>query len=293
MKKTLSIIGIIVVVCAMFTACQGRFANLDILSIPEQEAVEYEEDAKIYPSQVGSYLTDKKVDSPVISAFMEKYNAAATSKTRIDYDAIRYNADSGYYYVNDTGTSRGIKFALDSAATTIVSASVYSGDISTASGNLVDMMNIVASNLGYKNSISSTDAGAITSVLSTYNSDKGNIQSALPTFQNGMQLTMNLDNLFVELALPDMPLSYTPDATNKAQGDANAYVTSPSIEDPTKSAEQNTEPYTFTIGDDFKNNYAPNVTEHLEGFKPTTTEPSSEESTVSSANTNPNSIIPN
>lgn len=259
-KKIIAIISMVAVVSCLFAGCGSQGKLGAALRIPEQTTISVEDQAKIYPSQVGNVLTDAKVDVPSITAFMEKYNSAADDYTKINYDGIRYNAEQGYYYVNDTESSRGIKFKLDSS-NNIISASVYSGNINDQQTSLVDMVSIAANTIGYKNVMSSSDKSQLNSIIGKYNATQGKVSSSASLFGD-MDLTINHDNLFVAVDLPAMPESYNDEDVSSVNENANNTITNKKDENSSNPALNNGSG--LDVGDGFQNEYQSDINNKLQ-----------------------------
>ena len=252
----------VVLSAVLLSGCGADFVK-DPLSVTEQPDIIIQESAKIYPSQVGNVLVDKKVDCPVIDAFMKKYNANAKNTAKIEYDAIYYNAERGYYYVNDVQKSRGIKFRLDKS-NQIISASVYSGNLSDKQTDLVSMTEAAAQTMGYKSLMSDTDKAKISGVLNGYSSTQGTISEALPTFQNGLQLTLNMDNLFADVDLEGMVFN------DEFVSSANQDVADVVNDAKDKNANNPADPSggeKLTLQDEFQQNFADEIGEKLNGIQ--------------------------
>lgn len=275
-RKATVLLTIFALIVCMFAGCQGELGSA--LRLEEQPTINVEESAKIYPSQVGDVLVDAKVDVPAIDEFMSEYNASADSYTQINYDAIRYNSEQGYYYVNDTESSRGIKFKLD-ASNNIISASVYSGNINDSQTSLVDMVAIAAQTIGYRNVMSTADKSRLDSIISSYNSSQGAISSSASMFGD-MEYTVELDNLYVAIDLPAMPESYNDEDVSSANQGANDTVNQEREDNASNPALNNGSG--LNIGDDYQDQYQSNINEKLGGLAAQEDTTSDETTTTSS-----------
>lgn len=257
-RKIISLILCTLAIVAVFAGCDSRIGKS--LQIQEQTTINVEEQEKIYPSQVGNVLTDAKVDVPSITEFMEKYNASADSYTKINYDAIRYNSEQGYYYVNDTESSRGIKFKLDNS-NNIISASVYSGNINDKQTSLIDMVSIAANTIGYKNIMSSSDISQLNGIINNYNSTQGTVSSSASLFGD-MDLTINHDNLFVAVELPAMQQSYDDEKVSSVNENANNTINDKQTSNADNPALNNGTG--LDVGDEFDNQYQSDINSKLQ-----------------------------
>lgn len=260
-KILIALFSSLLLISLLFSGCSGNGKLGQALSIQEQPSIEIEEPAKIYPSQVGDVLIDAKVDIPAITEFMEKYNAAAKdSYSKINYDYVRYNQEQDYYYVNDTESSRGIKFKLDKS-NNIISASVYSGNINDKQTNLLDMVSIAAQTMGYKNVMSTSDKSRMNSIINSYNSAQGTVSSSVSMFGD-MDLSVNLDNLFVSVDLPAMPESYNDEDISNVNQNANSVITGKQDENSSNPAVSGGTD-ALDIGDEYESNYQSQINEKL------------------------------
>lgn len=259
-KKILAAVAATALAAVTLSGCVANNIH-DSLSVTEQPDLVIEETAKIYPSQVGNVLVDKKVDCPAIDAFMTKYNANASEMSKINYDAIYYNDEKGYYYVNDVQKSRGIKFRLDKS-NQIISASVYSGDLSDKQTDLVDMTATAVQTMGYTALMSDADKAQISEVLTGYSNTQGAISQALPSFQEGLQLTLNMDNLFADVDIEGMVFdeNFVSGANENVQDvvDNAKEQNSANPADPSGGE-------SLTLQDSFQSQYADEIGDKLQG----------------------------
>ena len=199
MKKIISLQLVSTTVLSLFalSACSS-------LKIQEQpDAVIIYAD-KIYPSAIGNYLKDASVNIPTIEAYMKEYNKSADESAKINYDTIKYNKDSDYYYVNDRETDLGIKFRLDSTMA-ITNAYIYTGTLDQTQKNVYNIVINAIETSGYKTLMTDEDKAIIQHTLQGFNGVSAAKNEVLQIFNGQENFAAKWENNIAEFEIPLQP----------------------------------------------------------------------------------------
>lgn len=199
MKKIISLLLVSTTVLSLFalSACSS-------LNIQEQpDAVIIYAD-KIYPSAIGDYLKDASVNIPAIEAYMKEYNKNADESAVINYDTIKYNKDSDYYYVNDKETDLGIKFRLDSTMA-ITNAYIYTGTLDQTQKNVYNIVINAIETSGYKTLMTDEDKAIIQHTLQGFNGVAASKNEVMQIFNGQENFAAKWENNIAEFEIPLQP----------------------------------------------------------------------------------------
>lgn len=199
MKKIISLLLVSTTVLSLFalSACSS-------LNIQEQpDAVIIYAD-KIYPSAIGDYLKDTSVNVPAIEAYMKEYNKNADESAVINYDTIKYNKDSDYYYVNDKETDLGIKFRLDSTMA-ITNAYIYTGTLDQTQKNVYNIVINAIETSGYKTLMTDEDKAIIQHTLQGFNGVSASKNEVMQIFNGQENFAAKWENNIAEFEIPLQP----------------------------------------------------------------------------------------
>lgn len=197
-KKIILGISILLVFSMVF------FSGCSLLDIEEQpdKPIIYAE--KIYPSAIGNYMTDASVDVPTIKAFMKEYNANAKEDAKINYDVIKYNKESDYYYVNDNKTDVGMKFRLDQAMN-ITNASIYTGNLQQTDKNVYNIVINAVETSGYKTLMTAEDKAVIQHTLNGFKEVSQSKTEVLQIFNGQENFSAKWQDNIAEFEIPVKP----------------------------------------------------------------------------------------
>ena len=222
MKKILCVL-LATAICGSFMCLTGC-SQLDVAEQPEPVVIYAE---KIYPSAIGNYLTDASVKVPAIDAYMKEYNKNADETAKINYDVIKYNKTSGYYYVNDNTTDVGIKFRVDQAGT-ICSATIYTGTLDQTGKNIYNVVVNAIETAGYKTLMTDQDKAIIQHTLNGFNNVSQSKTEVMQIFNGQEDFGAKWNNAVAEFEIPIKPTELPkPDTSHTLDS-----ITMPTVEIP-------------------------------------------------------------
>ena len=149
-------------------------------------------------------MKDASVNIPAIEAYMKEYNKSADESAKINYDTIKYNKDSDYYYVNDRETDLGIKFRLDSTMA-ITNAYIYTGTLDQTQKNVYNIVINAIETSGYKTLMTDEDKAIIQHTLQGFNGVSAAKNEVLQIFNGQENFAAKWENNIAEFEIPLQP----------------------------------------------------------------------------------------